>query len=149
MTASSECGAPRAAWCCISNGGTLTANNSEIIGNTAVGEVGGGLLNHVTATLNNTIVSGNSAPSDGLGNPGFGGGIVNAIFFAGQPTPTLQLNNSQVTGNSASGDGGGIVNISFDPTVPAGTVTLNPHTDVSSNTPDNCAPPGSVPGCVG
>ena len=83
-----------------------------------------------------------------LGNPGLGGGIVNAIFFAGQPTPTLLVNNSQVTGNSASGDGGGIVNISFDPTVPAGTVTLN-HTDVNSNTPDNCVPPGAVPGCTG
>jgi len=40
------------------------------------------------------------------------------------------------------------VNISFDPTVPAGTVTLN-HTDVSGNNPDNCEPPGAVPGCVG
>ena len=132
----------------IANGGTLIANNSQITGNTAVGEVGGGLLNHTTATLNKTVVSGNSATSDSLGNPGLGGGIVNAIFFAGQPTPTLLVNNSQVTGNSASGDGGGIVNISFDPTVPAGTVTLN-HTDVSTNTPDNCVPPGSIAGCVG
>jgi hypothetical protein len=102
--------------------------------------VGAGLLNHVTATLNKTVVSGNSAPG------GLGGGIANAIFFAGQPTPTLVLNNSQVTGNSADA-GGGIVNISFDPTVSAGTVTLN-HSDVSGNTPDNCEPPGSISGCA-
>jgi hypothetical protein len=57
------------------------------------------------------------------------------------------LNNSQVTGNSAA-SGGGIVNISFDLTVSAGTVTLN-HSDVSANTPDNCEPPGSISGCTG
>ncbi|MGN6168406.1 MAG: hypothetical protein ACTHQQ_09580, partial [Solirubrobacteraceae bacterium] len=96
---------------------------------------------HVTATLNKTVVSGNSAPG------GLGGGITNAIFFAGQPTPTLVLNNSQVTDNSAAA-GGGIVNISFDPTVSAGTVTLR-HSDVSGNTPDNCEPPGSISGCTG
>ena len=79
----------------ISNGGTLVSNNSQIIDNSAVGEIGAGLLNHATATLNKTVVSGNT--TDGLG-----GGIVNAIFFAGQPTPTLLVNNSQVTGNSAS-----------------------------------------------
>jgi hypothetical protein len=86
-------------------------------------------------------VSGNTAPG------GLGGGIVNAIFFAGQPTPTLLLNNSQVTGNSADA-GGGVVNISFDPTASAGTVTLN-HSDISANTPDNCEPPGSIAGCSG
>jgi hypothetical protein len=136
-------GAPQSGGGGISNGGTLVSNNSQIIDNTAVGETGAGLLNHVTATLNKTVVSGNTA-TDG----GFGGGIVNAIFFAGQPTPTLVINNGQVTGNSADGGGGGIVNISFDPTVLAGTVTLN-HTDVSGNNPDNCEPPGAVPGCVG
>ena len=86
-------------------------------------------------------MSGNSAPG------GLGGGITNAIFFAGQPTPTLVLNNSQVTGNNAAA-GGGILNISFDPTVSAGTVTLT-HSDVSGNTPDNCEPPGSISGCAG
>jgi hypothetical protein len=125
----------------ISNGGTLVSNNSRIIGNTAPGATGAGLLNHVTATLNKTVVSGNSAPG------GIGGGITNAVFFAGQPTPTLVLNNSQVTGNSADA-GGGILNISFDPTASPGTVTLN-HTDVTGNTPDNCEPPGSISGCTG
>jgi hypothetical protein len=129
----------------ISNGGTLVSNNSEIIDNVAVGveEVAAGLLNHATATLNHTLVSGNTATEGS-----FGGGIMNAIFFLGQPTPTMVINNSQVTGNSADGGGGGIVNISFDPAAPAGTVTLH-HTDVSGNSPDNCEPPGAVPGCVG
>jgi hypothetical protein len=132
-------GAPMSGGGGISNGGTLVSNNSQIINNNAPGEIGAGLLNHTTATLNNTIVSGNS--TDGLG-----GGIMNAIFFAGQATPTLVLNNSHVTSNSAA-DGGGIVNISFDPTVSAGTVTLH-HTDVSSNTPNNCVPGGSIAGCT-
>jgi hypothetical protein len=134
-------GAPDSGGGGISNGGTLISNNSEIINNSAPGETGGGLLNHVTATLNHTVVSGNSAPG------GLGGGIVNAIFFAGQPTPTLLINNSKVIDNSAA-SGGGLVNISFDPTVSAGTVTLH-HTDVSGNNPDNCEPPGSILGCVG
>jgi hypothetical protein len=136
-------GAPDSGGGGISNGGTLVSNNSQIINNTAVGETGAGLLNHVTATLNKTVVSGNVATEGGLG-----GGIVNAIFFAGQPTPTMVINHGEVTGNSADGGGGGIVNISFDPTVSAGTVTLN-HTNVSGNSPDNCEPPGAVPGCVG
>lgn len=128
----------------VSNGGTLVSNNSQIIDNHAVGDtqVAGGLLNHATATLNRTVVSGNTA-TDGA----FGGGIMNAIFFFGQPTPTMVINNSQVTGNSSDLGGGGIVNISFDPTAAAGTVTLH-HTDVSGNNPDNCEPPGSVPGCT-
>lgn len=126
----------------ISNGGTLVSNNSQIINNSASGEneIGGGLLNHATATLNKTVVSGNT--TDGIG-----GGIVNAIFFAGQPTPTLVLNNSTVTGNAASGGAGGILNASFDPTVSAGTVTLN-HTTVLGNAPDNCEPPGTISGCT-
>jgi hypothetical protein len=125
----------------IANGGTLVSNNSQIINNHAPGETGAGLLNHVTATLNKTVVSGNTAPG------GLGGGIVNAIFFLGQPTPTLVANNSTVTNNSADA-GGGIVNISFDPAASPGTVTLD-HTDVSGNTPDNCEPPGSISGCTG
>ena len=80
----------------ISNGGMPIASNSRIVDNSAPGETGAGLLNHNVATLNNTVVSGNSA-----------------------------------------GAGGGIVNIRFDPTVAAGTVTLH-HTDVSGNDPDDC-----------
>jgi len=51
------------------------------------------------------------------------------------------LTDSFVTGNSARHAGGGIFN-SF------GTVTLN-RTIVANNSPDNCRPTGSVPGCSG
>jgi hypothetical protein len=45
-----------------------------------------------------------------------------------------------VTGNTAA-HGGGIFNN-------GGTVTLA-KTPVTGNTPDNCEPPGTVPGCTG
>jgi hypothetical protein len=47
---------------------------------------------------------------------------------------------SIITGNSAF-SGGGIFN--------GGTVTGATATNITDNTPDNCAPSGSVPGCVG
>jgi hypothetical protein len=39
-------------------------------------------------------------------------------------------------------DGGGIFNDS-------GTVTGATATNITGNKPDNCAPPGAVPGCTG
>jgi hypothetical protein len=130
----------------IANGGTLVSNNSEIAGNTAPGGAGAGLLNHGdSATLNKTMVTGNTAPNDGT-DDGIGGGIANFNFgLPSTPVVALTLNNSQVTGNSASGGAGGIINGDFGG--PA-TVTLN-HTQVSGNTPDNCEPPGSISGCTG
>ena len=132
----------------IANGGTLVSNNSEVTGNTAAGGVGAGILNHADATLNKTVVSGNSAPNDGIGDDGLGGGIANANFgfVPGAPSPTLLVNNSQITDNSASGGGGGIANIGIE--APPGTVTLH-HTDVSANDPDNCFPGDSIAGCTG
>jgi hypothetical protein len=50
------------------------------------------------------------------------------------------LNHSQVTGNTAA-HGGGIFNN-------GGTVTLS-ATSVTGNNPDNCEPPGTIPGCTG
>jgi hypothetical protein len=130
----------------IANGGTLVSNNSEIAGNTAPGGAGAGLLIHGdSATLNKTMVTGNTAPNDGT-DDGIGGGIANFNFgLPSTPVVALTLNNSQVTGNSASGGAGGIINGDFGG--PA-TVTLN-HTQVSGNTPDNCEPPGSISGCTG
>lgn len=132
----------------IANGGTLVSNNTVITGNTAPGSNGGGLLNHAEATLNKTVVAGNSALDDSDGNTGIGGGIANFNFgIPGAPEPTLVVNNSQVTGNAVSEDGlgGGIANPDF---FGPGFVTLN-HSNVSSNTPDNCFPGGSIAGCVG
>jgi hypothetical protein len=88
-------------------------------------------------TLNNSQVNYNSAGGDG-------GGIANGVPAKGLPPgPPLiggpvTLNHSQVTGNTAA-NGGGIFNNN-------GTVTLA-SSPVTGNSPNDCAPSGSVPGC--
>jgi hypothetical protein len=88
----------------------------------------------LTVTLSQ--VRGNSAT-------GFGGGIledgVNPNDTLGPPGGPLTLKLSLVTGNSAA-EGGGIFASSGSP------VTLK-ITAVIKNTPDNCSPLGSIPGC--
>jgi hypothetical protein len=127
----------------ISNGGTLQMNNTQLTGNNADGGSGGGLLNHATANLNNVSATGNSAA--------IGAGIANidlqGVPFPGAtpPLPTLTINNGNVTGNTAAVAGGGIANIApFG--APLGPITLH-NTDVSGNSPNNCVPVGSIPGC--
>jgi hypothetical protein len=69
------------------------------------------------------------------GNPAKGGGL----FSSGSAT----LRFSVVTGNRANGSppqGGGI----FNGRTPALVFTL-----VTGNIPDNCFPPGTIPGCTG
>jgi len=105
----------------------LTANNRATAGS------GGGIFNLLDdATLTDTTVNGNTATFEA-------GGIDNN---AG----TTTLNDSTVTSNTArvgeSGSyGGGIYDFS-------GTVSLN-DSNVRRNAPDNCAPAGSVGGCIG
>jgi hypothetical protein len=66
---------------------------------------GGGILNHANATLNKTVVSGNTALDDSSGDMGLGGGIANLNFgVPGAPAPTLLINNSTITNNSVSDD---------------------------------------------
>lgn len=79
------------------NTGTLTVTGATVEGNTA-SSGGGGIRNEGTASVTNTTVSGNSAPS--------GGGVDNR--------GTANLTNVTVAGNSAS-SGGGIW--AFDVTV--------------------------------
>lgn len=126
----------------IANGGTLQINNSEIADNIAAGSNAGGLLNHgELATLNKTTVTGNHADVSA-------GGIANLNF--GLPSTQdvlLRLNSSLVTDNSASG-AGGILNLSFGPPTALAITNLNPQTQVTGNTPDNCEPPGAVPRCT-
>ena len=101
-----------------------------------------------SATLNKTVVSGNTALDDTLGNTGICGGIANFNFgISRAPASTLVLNNSTVTGNAVSEDGigGGLANPDF---FGPGFVALN-HTDISGNTRDNCFPPGTITGCTG
>lgn len=160
----------------IENEGTLTVTGSAIDNNTAITSdpasvgfsEGGGLANFGTATLSNSTVDNNRAvDTRGSGTYSFaaGGGIHsdgngltldhtqvagNATVASGTSlgggisnqygTATL-VNQSTVTRNTA-GDGGGIY-------VLGGSVALTTGSTVTANTPNNCAPPGSVAGCVG
>ncbi len=114
----------------IYNGGTLTVNDSLIFGN--AGMYGGGIANGAGSTeymgaalnLNNTTVSGNVATdggglynvgnltvhnstiSDNTATFGGGGGIYNSGEFNPLLPPViLTLNNTLVSGNTATGTG--------------------------------------------
>jgi hypothetical protein len=143
----------------IANGGNATLNSTKVDNNTASFTSGGGIVNHGTMTLNKSEVNSNTAAGSGLAASG--GGIINAQGPPGTAPTTLTVNNSQVNNNTAGGEGGGIANGTSAPGPPplfGGTVTLN-HSQVTGNaaaagggifnSPDNCAPPGSVPGCTG
>ncbi|MET7766798.1 hypothetical protein ABZS71_34275 [Streptomyces sp. NPDC005393] len=116
------------------NLGNATINNSRISANNA-GNRGGGLYNFATLHVNGTVIRANHvtvpAPT------AQGGGLYNE---AGTTTFT----NSNVYSNTVPppGDGGGIYE------QPGSTVNLVTSA-VFSNTPDNCRPPGAVPGCTG
>jgi hypothetical protein len=96
---------------------------------------GGGILNHSTLTVTNSILSTNSAPTLGYGGGGIensaspvaqrGGGIDNDGGHDTQPKGTVTLTNSILSGNSTSGSGGGIDN--------RGTMTIS-GTTLSGNT---------------
>ncbi|MGP3691633.1 hypothetical protein ACTVZO_44565 [Streptomyces sp. IBSNAI002] len=107
----------------------LTLLRSAVHDNTA-GGIGGGFHNDGSLVLSDTKVYGNSAGSGG-------GGI-----YAEDGTATLT--GATVVRNTVGqpdGQGGGIF-------VREGVVTLR-QSLVRRNQPDNCAPPGAVPGCTG
>lgn len=112
-------------------GSTATLTHSTVRDNTA--QVGGGITSEGTVTLNlvHSTVRGNTASDRG-------GGIDNG-GTATLTHSTVERNTSQ----GGPGSGGGINQQS-----PSATVTLS-QSQVRNNTPDNCAPSGSVPGCVG
>ncbi|MEH2164675.1 MAG: hypothetical protein V7K38_27380 [Nostoc sp.] len=104
----------------ISNKGVLTLNNSIITGNTAY--QGGGISNRGSMTLNHSTIFQNTASNNGGG-----------IFNSG----TMTLNHSTISDNTVkvsgsgdffSGEGGGIFN--------SGSLTVN-HSSVSDNTAVN------------
>jgi predicted outer membrane repeat protein len=72
-------------------GGTMSASNSTISGNSAV-ELGGGVANGATLTVSNSTISGNTAGE-------LGGGVINS---AG----TVSITSSLLSGNSAEYGGG-------------------------------------------
>jgi predicted outer membrane repeat protein len=73
--------------------------------------------------------------SAAIGNSAVSGG---AFYVA--DGADLGLTSVEVLANAASDDGGGVYNS------PGGTVNLS-SSILIGNSPDNCAPPGSVPGC--
>jgi hypothetical protein len=115
---------------CASQGSTLTLLGSAVYGNTA--SFGAGIYDNAsTARLLSSTVANDTASSQG-------GGIFNTNGG------TMTLTGSLVERNTAAGgpgSGGGIYKAS-------GTVTLN-QSLVRDNNPDNCDPPGSIPGCTG
>ena len=88
--------------------GTLTVNNSTIVGNNTTTGAGGGISNDGTLTVNNSTLAGNTATG--------GGGI----FTEGSATIT----NSTLGNNSAS-NGGGIDNLVGNLTVTNSTIVGN------------------------
>ncbi|WP_236061738.1 hypothetical protein [Actinacidiphila acididurans] len=108
--------------------GQLTATSITFRGGKAMSPYpGGGIANRGGGVfLTSSTVTGNTAVA--------GGGIYN-------DNGGVQLIASSVTANSASVSGGGIYNNSG----PVNVLT----SVVSGNTPDNCAPAGSVQGCTG
>jgi predicted outer membrane repeat protein len=103
--------------------GQLTLTSVTLRGGDAGFGVGGGLANFGgMVTLFASIVSGSTAS--------YGGGIYS--------NGTLTLTAGMVTGNTATVAGGGIYNDSG--------VVARRGTAIGGNTPDNCAPPGSVSG---
>jgi len=114
----------------ICDSSTLTLSGSSVYGNTA--GFGAGLYdNDGTDSVIRSTVTRNTASDQGGGIYNVNGG-------------TMALTRSAVEGNTADGgpgSGGGVYKAS-------GTVTLD-RSGVRKNNPDNCAPPGSVPGCFG
>jgi hypothetical protein len=84
----------------ISNGGTLTINNSRISGNALQYQgTGAGILSSGTLIINNSIIHDNFSEKGQTD----GGGI----YSSG----TLEITNSTIDGNSVGGPGGGIFNV--------------------------------------
>ena len=84
----------------ISNGGTLTINNSRVGGNALQYQgTGAGISNSGTLIINNSIIHDNFS---GKGQTDGGG-----IYSSG----TLEITNSTIDGNSVGGPGGGIFNV--------------------------------------
>ncbi|MGW2934230.1 hypothetical protein ACWDA7_20800 [Streptomyces sp. NPDC001156] len=136
------------------NVGTGTISSSSVQNNTA--DVGGGVFNLAgSLTVNSSTISGNSAADEGGGIRNFATLDVNSSSLAANKVTaadsrggglyngagTATLTSSSVLGNSAVLEGGGI----FEN--PGSTVDLVGSSDVG-NTPDNCRPPGAVPGCA-
>ncbi len=121
----------------ISNGGTLTVNNTIINDNMSFNG-GGGIINNGTLTLNNSTISDNTTSDGGAGGILNSGTLImyNSIVSGNTGTSgsgiinwgSLTLNNSTISDNTAIEWGGGIRN--------SDTLTVNNST-ISGNTSFN------------
>jgi hypothetical protein len=100
-----------------SAGSTTTLNNSIVSANTAAD--GGGIYSIGTLTLNNSVITGNQT-TEGPFNDG--GGIYSS-------NGTLTLNNSTVSNNTADSSGGGISGSGSNLTLSDSTVSDNTAVD--------------------
>jgi polymorphic membrane protein len=103
--------------------------DTEFIGNSA--NDGGGIANQGFLELSDVVISRNNARE-------FGAGIYNDAFF--------EAANTLITRNVAVSDGGGVYNDVNNENYDTPQLT---NTSVLNNKQGNCAPLGSVPGCVG
>ncbi|WP_203887803.1 hypothetical protein [Planotetraspora kaengkrachanensis] len=133
-------------------GATAMISHSVLKENTAASVGGGAAINFAgTLTLSDVILTRNSAPING--------GALNT-----QPGGVSNLVKSIVRNNTSGSPGGGISNLgtlNLDGTVVGqnrgsgggGIATANANVTlrnsiVNDNSPDNCSPPNTIPGCV-
>lgn len=134
-----------------SAGATATIENAAMQENTTTGVGGGAIINSGLLTLDESSLTGNHAPING-------GGLNT------QPSGVSHITQSQFAGNVSGGLGGAISNLGtttlYGTSVRFNTgsggggiatgntnVTLKNST-VTSNTPGNCSPLNTIPGCT-
>ncbi len=133
-------------------GATATIYDATIAENTTTGVGGGGIINSGTLTLNESSLSDNHAPINGGGLNTQTAGVSHII-------------QSQFVRNVSGGLGGAISNLGTTTlygtsvrfnkgSAGGGIATGNTHVTVlksaiTDNTPDNCSPLGTIPGCTG
>jgi hypothetical protein len=138
QVAGNTAASPRTATAALENVGVLTLNGSQVYGNTSTGAgvPGAGIYTGGQATLRQSQVFANTARNTDPTAAAVGAGV----FAAGG---SAALTGTIVSGNRAIGpnaQAGGIFQLG------TAQVTLT-HSVVIANAPDNCGPPGAIPGC--
>jgi hypothetical protein len=148
----------------LSNGSGATAlvsTSSVISGNTGVS--GGGVANSGGLRIATTRITGNTSPEDG------GGGVYTS------ETGSTTISSSRIDGNFAEFAGGGVLNYgvtalygvvvennqnsaaqgfpgggvyNVTQNIPTPGVVTSVGSTIRANVPDNCYPPGTIPGCA-
>jgi hypothetical protein len=119
--------------------GTILVTASSVSRNSTLDGSGGGIADGAAQLIAlGSTFTGNSAPSTTLGT----GGAIDV-----DSSGAVVLFGGSVTGNAAGVDGGGMY---VQPAVTQPTNVFGAFgVAFAANTPDNCAPPGSVSGCSG